>query len=154
MPDEAWFNVNMMQKDMNLALELGRQLDIPLRLLLQPMSFSLRPAHGFEEQDFAVMFDVLRSCRGEAMTKKTQGATNSKTVDVEHWLHAYEQMVKIREFEEKANELYLKAIMPGLTHLYSGRRRLRSESAKHCGAGITSPARIVPWTLSCQRRVD
>src|SRR5437660_3024733 len=23
-PDEAWFNVNMMQKDMNLALELGR----------------------------------------------------------------------------------------------------------------------------------
>src|SRR5437660_2813452 len=24
MPEEAWFNVNMMQKDMNLALELGR----------------------------------------------------------------------------------------------------------------------------------
>ena len=30
MPDEAWFNVNMMQKDMLLALELGRQLDVPL----------------------------------------------------------------------------------------------------------------------------
>src|SRR5947209_11184045 len=25
MPDEAWFNVNMMQKDMLLALELGRE---------------------------------------------------------------------------------------------------------------------------------
>ena len=29
MPDEAWFNVNMMQKDMLLALELGRQVDVP-----------------------------------------------------------------------------------------------------------------------------
>lgn len=40
--------------------------------------------------------------------------------DVEHWLHAYEQMVKIRDFEEQVNELYLKAIMPGLAHLYIG----------------------------------
>ena len=46
--------------------------------------------------------------------------SKSEAQDVEHWLHFYEQMVKIREFEEKANELYLKAIMPGLTHLYSG----------------------------------
>src|SRR5258708_40066443 len=30
MPEEAWFNVNMMQKDMLLALELGRQLDVPM----------------------------------------------------------------------------------------------------------------------------
>ena len=30
MPDEAWFNVNMMQKDLLLALELGRQVDVPL----------------------------------------------------------------------------------------------------------------------------
>lgn len=56
------------------------------------------------------------------MTKMTESTPKSKmeTVDVEHWLHVYQQMVKIREFEEKANELYLKAIMPGLTHLYSG----------------------------------
>ncbi|HET7441579.1 MAG TPA: NAD(P)-dependent oxidoreductase, partial [Terriglobales bacterium] len=27
-PDEAWFDVNMMQKDMLLALEMGRQLDV------------------------------------------------------------------------------------------------------------------------------
>ena len=56
------------------------------------------------------------------MTKKAETAKRSKpeAVDVEHWLHAYEQMAKIREFEEKANELYMKAIMPGLTHLYSG----------------------------------
>src|SRR5205807_6974082 len=30
MPEEAWFNVNMMQKDMMLALELGRQLDVAM----------------------------------------------------------------------------------------------------------------------------
>jgi len=41
-------------------------------------------------------------------------------VDVEQLLHAYEQMAKIREFEEKVNELYMKALMPGLAHLYSG----------------------------------
>ncbi len=40
--------------------------------------------------------------------------------DVEHWLHMYQQMAKIRAFEEKVNELYMKAIMPGLAHLYSG----------------------------------
>lgn len=56
------------------------------------------------------------------MTKNTESAKRSKpeAMDVEHWLHAYEQMAKIREFEEKANELYMKALMPGLTHLYSG----------------------------------
>jgi len=56
------------------------------------------------------------------MAKQTETTAGSKTdaLDVEQWLHVYEQMAKIREFEEKANELYLKAIMPGLTHLYSG----------------------------------
>jgi pyruvate dehydrogenase E1 component alpha subunit len=56
------------------------------------------------------------------MTKKAESSLKSKpeAMDVEQWLHVYEQMVKIREFEEKANELYMKAIMPGLTHLYSG----------------------------------
>ncbi len=36
------------------------------------------------------------------------------------WLHAYEQMLKIRLFEEHVNELYLSAKMPGLAHLYVG----------------------------------
>jgi len=40
--------------------------------------------------------------------------------DVELWLHMYEQMLTIREFEEKVNELYTKALMPGLAHLYIG----------------------------------
>lgn len=56
------------------------------------------------------------------MTKKAEVVSRSKpeSMDVEHWLHMYEQMAKIREFEEKVNELYMKALMPGLAHLYSG----------------------------------
>jgi len=41
-------------------------------------------------------------------------------LDVEQWLHMYRQMVRIRAFEEKVNELYLNAIMPGLAHLSIG----------------------------------
>jgi TPP-dependent pyruvate/acetoin dehydrogenase alpha subunit len=60
------------------------------------------------------------------MTRKTDSNVKTKpeSMDVEHWLHVYEQMAKIREFEEKANELYLKALMPGLAHLYSGQEAI------------------------------
>jgi pyruvate dehydrogenase E1 component alpha subunit len=44
----------------------------------------------------------------------------AEQIDREHWLHMYEQMVKIRTFEEHANQLYLSAKMPGLTHMYIG----------------------------------
>ncbi len=42
------------------------------------------------------------------------------TTDVEEWLHMYQQMSKIRLFEEQVNELYMAAKMPGLAHLYIG----------------------------------
>jgi acetoin:2,6-dichlorophenolindophenol oxidoreductase subunit alpha len=38
----------------------------------------------------------------------------------EKLLHMYRQMVRIRCFEEQVNDLYLRAVMPGLSHLYSG----------------------------------
>jgi acetoin:2,6-dichlorophenolindophenol oxidoreductase subunit alpha len=41
-------------------------------------------------------------------------------IDIEHWLHLYEQMLRIRLFEEQVNELYITAKMPGLAHLYIG----------------------------------
>src|SRR5512143_1428174 len=53
-------------------------------------------------------------------TTTSAGETALAPAEVEQWLHMYEQMVKIREFEEKVNELYTKALMPGLAHLYSG----------------------------------
>lgn len=40
--------------------------------------------------------------------------------NTERYLRMYRQMVRIRTFEEQANQLYLSAKMPGLTHLYSG----------------------------------
>jgi pyruvate dehydrogenase E1 component alpha subunit len=51
------------------------------------------------------------------MTTETEKNTSSvEAADVEHWLHAYQQMAKIRAFEEKVNELYQSAKMPGLAH--------------------------------------
>ena len=38
----------------------------------------------------------------------------------EAYLRMYTQMVRIRTFEDNANQLYLSAKMPGLTHMYSG----------------------------------
>jgi TPP-dependent pyruvate/acetoin dehydrogenase alpha subunit len=36
------------------------------------------------------------------------------------WLRMYRQMVAIRQFEAQVNELYTRALMPGLAHLYIG----------------------------------
>ena len=65
MPDEAWFNVNMMQKDMNLALELGHQLAVPLPTTAATNEYlSAARALGMEEQDFAILFEVLERMSG------------------------------------------------------------------------------------------
>jgi TPP-dependent pyruvate/acetoin dehydrogenase alpha subunit len=50
----------------------------------------------------------------------TDAGVGIDQVDREEWLHMYEQMVKIRTFEEHVNELYTSAKMPGLAHLYIG----------------------------------
>jgi 3-hydroxyisobutyrate dehydrogenase-like beta-hydroxyacid dehydrogenase len=65
LPDEAWFNVNMMQKDMLLAMELGRELDVPLPTTAISNEFlTAARGMGMVEQDFAVMFDVLAHMSG------------------------------------------------------------------------------------------
>jgi 3-hydroxyisobutyrate dehydrogenase-like beta-hydroxyacid dehydrogenase len=64
-PDEAWFNVNMMQKDMLLALELGRQLDVPMPTTAVTNEFlTAARGMGLVEKDFAVVFDVLAQMSG------------------------------------------------------------------------------------------
>jgi pyruvate dehydrogenase E1 component alpha subunit len=40
--------------------------------------------------------------------------------NAQDYLRMYRQMVRIRTFEDNANQLYLSAKMPGLTHMYSG----------------------------------
>jgi len=65
LPDEAWFNVNMMQKDMLLALELGRQVDVPMPTTAVANEFlTAARAMGLVEEDFAVVFDVLAHMSG------------------------------------------------------------------------------------------
>ena len=43
-----------------------------------------------------------------------------RKTNTEAYLRMYSQMVRIRTFEDNANQLYLSAKMPGLTHMYSG----------------------------------
>jgi len=54
------------------------------------------------------------------MTLKSEEKQSMSDIDREQWLHMYEQMFKIRAFEEQVNELYQGAKMPGLAHLYIG----------------------------------
>jgi 3-hydroxyisobutyrate dehydrogenase-like beta-hydroxyacid dehydrogenase len=65
MPDEAWFNVNMMQKDMLLALEAGRQLDVPMPTTsITNELLTAARAMGLENNDFAVVYEVLAEMAG------------------------------------------------------------------------------------------
>jgi 3-hydroxyisobutyrate dehydrogenase-like beta-hydroxyacid dehydrogenase len=65
MPEEAWFNVNMMQKDMLLALELGRQVDVPLPTTAATNEFlTAARSMGLAERDFAIVFHVLARMSG------------------------------------------------------------------------------------------
>jgi len=41
-------------------------------------------------------------------------------VAVEQWIRMYRRMLTIRLFEEQVNDLYTRALMPGLAHLYIG----------------------------------
>lgn len=65
LPAEAWFSVAMMQKDMRLAQELGRELDVPLPTAAVSNEF-LTAAHamGLADEDFASIFSVLASLAG------------------------------------------------------------------------------------------
>jgi 3-hydroxyisobutyrate dehydrogenase-like beta-hydroxyacid dehydrogenase len=64
-PEEAWFDCNMMQKDMVLAMELGRQLDVPLPTTAASNEFlTAARGMGWAKYDFACMFDVLAAMSG------------------------------------------------------------------------------------------
>lgn len=64
-PEEAWFDVNMMQKDMLLAMELGRKLNVPLPTTAISNEFlTAARGMGWEKLDFAVVFDVLARMSG------------------------------------------------------------------------------------------
>lgn len=64
-PDEVWFDCHMMQKDLNLALELGRELEVPLpTTAVTNELLTAANAMGIGGKDFAVLFDVLAALSG------------------------------------------------------------------------------------------
>src|SRR6202163_4478555 len=64
-PAEAWFDVNMMQEDMVLAMELGRELDVPLpSTAVSNEILTAARGMGWTKYDFACMFDVLAAMSG------------------------------------------------------------------------------------------
>lgn len=64
-PDEALFDVNMMQKDLLLALELGRELEVPLpTTAIANQMLTAARAMGLNEKDFAILFEALARMAG------------------------------------------------------------------------------------------
>ena len=65
LPDEAWFNVGIMQKDMMLALEMGQRLSVPLPTAAVTNEFlSAARGMGLGKEDFAAIFQVLATMAG------------------------------------------------------------------------------------------
>jgi 3-hydroxyisobutyrate dehydrogenase-like beta-hydroxyacid dehydrogenase len=68
MPQEAWFDVNMMQKDMLLAEEMGRELDVALPTVAISNQFlTAARALGLAKHDFAIVYKVLARMSGLEM---------------------------------------------------------------------------------------
>ncbi len=63
--------------------------------------------------------------------------------DVEHWLYLYEQMYRIRCFEEVSDNLYTRGLIPGITHLYIGEEAV--------AVGVCSVLRDDDWITSTHR---
>src|SRR3984957_18838304 len=76
------------------------------------------------------------------VTSKPQAGRETET-EKEKILHAYRSMVSIRLFEEQVNELYTRALMPGLAHLYSGEEAV--------AVGICEALRIDDYITSTHR---
>jgi 3-hydroxyisobutyrate dehydrogenase-like beta-hydroxyacid dehydrogenase len=65
MPEEVWFSAAMMQKDLLLALDLGRELGMPLPMAAQANEFlTAARGMGYADEDFAVLFKVLARLAG------------------------------------------------------------------------------------------
>jgi 3-hydroxyisobutyrate dehydrogenase-like beta-hydroxyacid dehydrogenase len=68
LPDDAWFDVGLMQKDIVLALDTGRQLGVPLpSAAAADEVLTLARATGYEHRDLASLFTVLERLTGERL---------------------------------------------------------------------------------------
>jgi 3-hydroxyisobutyrate dehydrogenase-like beta-hydroxyacid dehydrogenase len=66
LPDEAWFDVGLMQKDVVLALDAARQLRVPLpSAAAADEMLTVARALGYEHRDLAALFEVLGRIAGD-----------------------------------------------------------------------------------------
>jgi 3-hydroxyisobutyrate dehydrogenase-like beta-hydroxyacid dehydrogenase len=64
-PEQAWFDVNMMQKDVLLAMELARKHNVPVPTTAVSNEFlTAARGMGWEKSDFAIIFEVLAQMAG------------------------------------------------------------------------------------------
>jgi pyruvate dehydrogenase E1 component alpha subunit len=77
------------------------------------------------------------------MSMVTNGVSSEAAVSADKLIRMYRQMLAIRLFEERVNDLYLRALMPGLAHLYSGEEAV--------AVGICEALRIDDYITSTHR---
>jgi 3-hydroxyisobutyrate dehydrogenase-like beta-hydroxyacid dehydrogenase len=66
LPDEAWFDIRFMQKDLVLALDAARELHVPLPSAAEADEvLTVARALGYERRDLAALFEVLARMAGE-----------------------------------------------------------------------------------------
>jgi 3-hydroxyisobutyrate dehydrogenase-like beta-hydroxyacid dehydrogenase len=68
LPEEAWFDVRLMQKDLVLALDTARQLHVPLpSAAVADELLTVARAFGYERRDLASLHEVLAYIAGEPL---------------------------------------------------------------------------------------
>jgi len=66
LPDEAWFDIRLMQKDLVLAIDTARQLGVPLpSAAVADELLTVARASGYERRDLAALFEVLEHLAGD-----------------------------------------------------------------------------------------
>jgi 3-hydroxyisobutyrate dehydrogenase-like beta-hydroxyacid dehydrogenase len=66
LPDDAWFDVSLMHKDIALALDTGRQLGVPLpTAATADQLLTVARGLGYEHRDIAGLFEVLSQLADE-----------------------------------------------------------------------------------------
>ena len=64
-PEEPLFDVTMIQKDLLLALDMGRDLEVPMPTSAITNEYlNVCRAQGFSDQDFAILYTVMRRMAG------------------------------------------------------------------------------------------
>ena len=64
-PDEPLFDVTMIQKDLMLALDMGRDLEVPMPTSAITNEFlNVARAQCFSDQDFVILYTVMRRMAG------------------------------------------------------------------------------------------